>query len=163
MKEISLNMKFKVIKLFFAGLSYDEIAMQVGIAKGSVVNIIDQFREGKLPVPPGMTGYIDELRKLTVDMKKQSTTVSHLKGYIKLYAKITEMGVETDHVGQWLDICQEIATPTVSNNEFMSAALQLAELNVNTGQDYNSIITQYKANYQSLKDLQGSGRCLLFR
>jgi len=108
MKEISLNTKFKVIKLFFAGLSYDEIAVQVGIAKGSVVNIIDQFREGKLPVPPGMTGYIDELRKLTVDMKKHSTTVSHLKGYIKLYAKITEMGVETDHVGQWLDICQEM-------------------------------------------------------
>ena len=37
MKDISLTKKQKVIKLFFSGLSYDEIAVEVGIAKGSVV------------------------------------------------------------------------------------------------------------------------------
>ena len=39
MKEINIIKKHKVIKLFFSGLSYDEIAMELGIGKGSVVNI----------------------------------------------------------------------------------------------------------------------------
>ena len=51
MKEISLSKKQKVIKLFFGGFTYDEIAVEVGIAKGSVVNIIEEFKEGKLLIP----------------------------------------------------------------------------------------------------------------
>ena len=30
MKEISMNQKFKVIKLFLSGLTYDEISLQGG-------------------------------------------------------------------------------------------------------------------------------------
>jgi len=63
-KELTVTKKLKVVKLFLTGLSYDDIAQQSGIAKGSVVNIVNEFREGGLPLPPGMTEYIDELRKL---------------------------------------------------------------------------------------------------
>ena len=45
MKELSINLKMKVIKLFLNGHTYEEIAEQVGIAKGSVVNIINEFRD----------------------------------------------------------------------------------------------------------------------
>ncbi len=93
MKEISINLKMKVIKLFLNGHTYDEIAEQVGIAKGSVVNIINEFREGYLPAPPGLVEYIDALRKLAVDMKKHDTSISQLKGYDKPHAKIEEIGV----------------------------------------------------------------------
>ena len=145
MKEITMNNKLKIIKLFLSGLSYDDIAMQVGVAKGSVVNIIDQFREGELPIPPGVTEYIDELRKVAIDMKKHGTTISQLKDYIKLHAKIKEMVADTDLVEQWLDICHGIATATVSNSGFVSAALELAQLTSENGCDYQSVIDDYQA------------------
>lgn len=119
MKELTITKKLKVIKLFLTGLSYDEIAQQSGIAKGSVVNIVNEFREGNLPLPPGMTEYIDELRSLVVDLKKSSTTVSALKNYVKLHAKLQDMGVGGEQLGQWLDICQNIASTEVSNNQFV--------------------------------------------
>ena len=50
MRELSINTKAKVIELFLTGSSYNEIVKQVGIAKGSVVKIIDDFREGWLTV-----------------------------------------------------------------------------------------------------------------
>ena len=59
MKELSIYQKGKVIKLFLKGETYDEVAAQVGIAKGSVVNIVDDFRNGYLSLPPGMTEYVD--------------------------------------------------------------------------------------------------------
>jgi len=82
MKELTTSKKGQVVKLFLTGLSYDEIAQQAGVAKGSVVNIVDEFRDGKLSLPPGMTEYIDELRYLVVEMKKHNTTVPQLENYI---------------------------------------------------------------------------------
>jgi len=114
MKPITLNIKSKVVKLFLGGYSYDEIAQQVGIAKGSVVNIIGEFREGNLPLPPGMGEYVDVLRQLAVDLKKHNTSIAQLKIYLKLHVKLQDMGVDSDEVEQWLDICGDIASPIAS-------------------------------------------------
>ena len=46
MKEIQINLKMKALKLFLVGHTYDEIAEKAGIVKDSVVNIINEFREG---------------------------------------------------------------------------------------------------------------------
>ncbi|MFC2031979.1 coiled-coil domain-containing protein [Chloroflexota bacterium] len=154
MKENTIYQKHKIIKLFFSGLSYDEIAMQVGVAKGSVVNVVNEFRDGALPVPPGMTEYIDDLRKIAVDMKKHGTTVTKLQGDTKLHAKIKGMGVGKDEVEQWLDICQGIATTAVPNSAFVSAALELAQLTALTGKDYKALMADYKAKLQATKGLE---------
>jgi len=143
MKELTIEQKAKVIKLFLSGQTYDDIGQQVGIAKGSVVNIVDEFREGYLTVPPGMTEYIDELRKLVVDLKKHDTTVTHLTGYVKLHAKLKEMGISSDQAGEWLDICQDITTPTVSSNQFVKAALELAQLTSSNGLSYAELTADY--------------------
>ena len=79
MNEISTHKRIRVIKLFLTGLSYDEIAQQAGIAKGSVVNIINEFREGFLPVPPDMTEYVDTRRQVAVDLRKNNTSIAQVK------------------------------------------------------------------------------------
>ncbi len=45
----------------FRGMD-DDIARQVGIAKGSVVYIINDFREGRLPVPPDKAAHRSRLQ-----------------------------------------------------------------------------------------------------
>ena len=144
MKGLTLTKKHKVIKLFLTGLSYDEIAQQVGIAKGSVVNIVDEFREGIIPLPLGMTEYVDELRKLVVDTKKHDTSVAQLKSYAKLHARIQEMGVDDEHVDLWLDICQGIASEGANNSQFVSAALELAAKKAETGLSYQELLDDYE-------------------
>lgn len=145
MREISIKAKRQVITLFFSGLSYDQISRESGVSKGGVVNIIDEFRAGCLSVPPGMTEYIDELRRLVVDIKRNDTCVSHLKSYVKLHAKLKEMGVNIEQADQWLDICQDIAIPTVSSNQFVKAALELAQLTSGNGMSYTSALADYAA------------------
>ena len=72
-----------------------------------------------------MTEYVDELRQVAVDLKKHSTSIAQLKSYLKLHVKLQEMGVGPDSTEQWLDVCHDIASPTVSNAEFVQAALEL--------------------------------------
>ena len=153
MKELTINKKLKVVKLFLTGLSYDEIAQQSGIAKGSVVNIVNEFREGNLPLPPGMPEYIDELRCLAVDLKKRSTTVSALKNYVKLHAKLQDMGVGGEQLEQWLDICQNIASKEVSSNQFVQSALELAQFTSGSGLSYADVIAEYNAKLDTSKQL----------
>ena len=74
MREISMDLKLRVIKLFLTGLIFDEIAARLPVSKGSVVSIVADFRNGDMPIPPGMNEYIDELRRLVVDLRKQSTS-----------------------------------------------------------------------------------------
>lgn len=154
MKELTTSKKGQVVKLLLAGLSYDEIAQQAGVAKGSVVNIVDEFRDGKLSLPPGMTEYIDELRHLVVDMKKHSTTVPQLKTYLKIHAKLQEMGIDNKQVEHWLDICQDITTSTVSNSQFVQAGLQLAQFTAENDCDYKSLIDDYQAKLDKVKVLE---------
>ncbi len=160
MKVLTIAIKHKVIGLFLSGLPYDLIAQQVGISKGSVVNIVDEFREGYIQAPPGMNGYIDELRKMVVDLKKHNTTVVQLKGYAKLHTKMKAMGVDTGQLDLWLDICQEIAAPDASNKEFVSAALELAAVKEKTGQGYLATVEDTKKQQKvllTLKDEMAKG------
>jgi len=151
-----VELKLRVIKLFLTGLTLDEIAAQLPVSKGSVVSIIDELRDGDLPLPPGMTGYIDELRRLVVDLKKQSANVTQLKGYLKLHTKLKEMGVDSEKALQWLDICQELAYPGESSRLFVESALELQRLRSETGLTYQSLVRNYNTKVTELRNIEAN-------
>ena len=103
MNEISLTKRNKVLKLFFSGISYDDIARQVGIGKGSVVNIIEEFRDGDLAVPSDITEHVDALRKIAVDLGKHDTSISKVISYASIHAKFMDMGIDIEKADQWIE------------------------------------------------------------
>ena len=153
MKELSTVQKTKVIKLYLSGETFDEIAVKAGVSKGSVVNIINDFREGLLPIPPGMVELVDEVRKLVVDLKKNDTTVPQLKNYMKIHSKLKELGVSIEKMDTWLDICQDIATPSVSNKEFVRSSIELAQQTKKSGLNYQEILADYHEKQEALNSL----------
>jgi DNA-directed RNA polymerase specialized sigma24 family protein len=46
---IPLKKRMEVLKLYFEGLSYDEISKAARISKGSVVNIVRELMKGSIP------------------------------------------------------------------------------------------------------------------
>lgn len=154
MREISTELKLRVIKLFLTGLTFDEIAEQLPVSKGSVVSIVADFRNGDLPIPPGMNEYIDELRRLVVDLKKQNTNVTQLETYLKLHTKLKEMGIDSDKASQWLDICQELADRSESSRLFAESALELQRLRSETGLTYQSLVQNYNAKVTELRNIE---------
>ena len=155
MKEIKTSIKLKAVKLFLGGDTFDEIAQQLGISKGSVVKIIEDFRNGILPIPPGMTDYVDALRYVAVDMKKQNTTVSQVLSCQKLHERIAAKGISNEKVEQWLDIVESIATSTVSNKDFVQAALELAEATSKSGKSYSTVVQDFHDKQARSEKLDG--------
>ena len=108
MRELSQIIQEKVIRLFLTGYSYEEIAQQLDIAKGSVTNIIDEFRDGQISIPGDMADYMNELRRIAVDLKKHQVSLNQLRSYKRLHNKLNDMGEDSEKVEQWLDFFQKL-------------------------------------------------------
>lgn len=154
MKALSLRQKGRAIKLFLEGYPYDEIGRREGIAKGSVVNIIDEFREGGMIAPPDMAAYIDELRRVAVDLRKHATTVAEVRSLLKLHLKLKEMGIGSEQVDRWIDVCQDIASDTVSSRQFIKSALELAEATAERNLTYESSLRDCHDRLEELQALE---------
>lgn len=150
MKQINLIKRQEVVRLFFSGLTYDEIARRLGLSKGSVVTIISEFKDGDLATAKDMDEYIDAMRKLAVDLRISNTDVRQSSLCLKIHNKINEMGIDTKQAESWLEICREVAGSPANSNEFVSAALELAQLASDNGLSYTEIVKRYKTIHESL-------------
>jgi hypothetical protein len=150
---LSEQVKQRTIKLFLRALTYDEIAGELGISHGSVAKVVEDFRDGKLPFPSGMTEYVDTLRRLAVDLRKNDTSVDQIKGYIEVHIKLRQMGATKDKVLDWLETCQELSKGDVSTKELIESAIELKRLSSRNKLSYAAIVADYEAKLAMLGDL----------
>lgn len=153
MKVIGIHTKYRVVEMFLNGYTLDEIVEQLPVSKGSVVSIISDFREGILQLPDHMTAYVDELRRLVVDMKKSGISLTQLKSYNRIYSKLQEMGADCEEAEGWLDICQDIASSTASDDRYYRMISDLVQLSLETGLNFRELIEDYHAKLTGLEEL----------
>ncbi len=127
--------------------------MELGIAKGSVANIIEDFKAGELQIAPNE--YLDALRELALDIRKQHINVKQLKMYSTIHQKLIKMGVSVDEVDDWLDVAEDLATEAASMKSFVSAALEISWMEMETGLDSVSLVAEYKSRAEALQKLKG--------
>ncbi len=108
MRELSQYIKEQTVKLFLQGTIYDDIAWKLRIAKGSVVNIIDEFRDGKLSLPDDITDLVDELRHVVVDLKKHEVTVGQMRSFLRFHNRLKDLGEDDEGIEETLDGLQEM-------------------------------------------------------
>lgn len=153
MKVIGIHTKYRVVEMFLNGYTLDEIVEQLPVSKGSVVSIISDFREGILQLPDHMTAYVDELRRLVVDLKKNGISLTQLKSYNRISSKLQEMGADCEEAEGWLDICQDIASSTASDDRYYRMISDLVQLSSEMGVNFRELIEDYHAKLTGLEEL----------
>jgi len=108
MREITQNIREQTVKQFLQGITYDDISWKLKIAKGSVVNIINEFREGDLSLSGDMTDYVDELRHLVVDLKKHEVTVGQMRSFLRFHNRLKDLEVDDEGIEETIDGLQEM-------------------------------------------------------
>lgn len=154
MRTLTIEVKLRVVTLFLSGLPYDEIVEQVGISKGSVVGIVDDFREGRLPWPSGKTEFIDEVRRLVVDLRRKNTSVSQLRSCMKIHDRLEEMQVGTKQMEGWLDLFQQLALSHASDGQFVEIVSELVRLSSDTGLGYTELVEDHERKVDQSRHLQ---------
>lgn len=153
MKEIPTKKRVRVLKFYFEGLPYDDITHRVGVSKGSVVNIINEFKEGMMPEFDDLLDQIDSLRELAVELRRLNINPWQAQSGATLFRRLLHMGVEPVDLERWISLCQEIASPDHSTEGFIAAALELSALEEGKGVGYEAIVEEYKVMVSQVKEL----------
>ncbi len=107
MRKLSQNIREQTVRLFLQGVTYDDISWKLRTAKGSVVNIIDEFRDGKLSLPDDITDLVDELRHVVVDLKKHEVTAGQMRAFLRFHNRLKDLGEDDEGIEAMLDVLQD--------------------------------------------------------
>lgn len=66
MKGLTEKKKLKILRLFLEGYSYDQISTNSDVAKGTVVNVVNDLRAGRFPAFTDIADLVDGLCDLSI-------------------------------------------------------------------------------------------------
>jgi len=98
--------------------------------------------------------YVDELRKVTVDLKRLHTNAKKMKSCLLLHSKLLEMKVHDRDIEQCLDVCQTIGKPSLTGEQLVEAALELTRLTKDKGISYDELLRDYDLKLKQLNDIK---------
>jgi len=101
MERLTVKKKLAVVRLYFSGLSYDEIAAKCGVSKGTVANVIAELKAGGFPEAADAAEQIELLRELSIDLKQSNLTPGQCGTGLVLLARISECGLEPADIDRW--------------------------------------------------------------
>lgn len=139
MKELNERKKVEILRLFLEGYSYDQISTEADIGKGTVVNVVNDFRAGRFPAFSDVGDLVDTLRELAAELKKRNAGASEALLGLAFFSRLDEMGVKPADIWSWAEMCRNLTSPEANQEEFMSAALELFRLKQETDESYPTL------------------------
>jgi len=153
-REIPIDRKLEVVKLYFEGLAYDDIAKKTGVAKGSVAAIVEALRAGEFPQFEHVTDMVNGLRDLTVGLQKAGLSITEAASLFILVEKLIGLGVEPPHLESWVRMCRAVPEEEFSRSLIIQAASKLAKLE-QEGLSYEQTMESLRSSSAELERLEG--------
>jgi hypothetical protein len=160
MKEISGAKRQAVVHYYVLGYSYEEIVRETGVSHGSVVNIIKEVKDGRLAIPGSAFDQVNDLRQLSLDLKKKSLEPSHSLLGLLLFERFRALGISSEMVNKWADLIERFAPVDFPAKDFFEVALRLHELEGSEGKPFDDLTEEYKRLQEVVPKLMKEGGAL---
>jgi predicted nucleic acid-binding Zn-ribbon protein len=144
MKEISRAKRQEVVQYYLLGHSYEEIARETGVSHGTVANIVREVDNGALAIPGSAFDQVNDLRQLSLDLKKKSLEPSHALLGLLLFERLRALGISPELVDKWADLIKTFAPVDFPAKDFFEVALSLLELESSEGKPFEDLADEYK-------------------
>ena len=159
MVEIPAERRMRVLKLYFLGMPYDEIATKVGVAKGSVVNIIEELKKGSYPAFESFVDQVDQLRELATNLRKSGLGLSEASLGLSFFRRLCDLKVESQELERWIKLCRNLSSPDYPADKVVQACLRVVKLEEETGLGHEELEAETKrlrSEVGKLKDQRNS-------
>jgi chromosome segregation ATPase len=143
MKEITRIKKLEVAQYFLLGYSYDDMEGKTGVSHGSIVNIVKELEEGKLEVPGTPFDQINDLRQLSLDLKKKSLSTSQALLGLALFQRINTLDIPPELLNDWAQLAKKLTPAEFPAGEFLEAALRIYHLEETSGKPFEALAEEY--------------------
>lgn len=152
-REISTSIRLEVVRLFFEGFSYDEIAAKLDIAKGSVTGIVQELRDGEFPQYENTLEQVEYLREIAVGLRKLQVSVAEGSGLFILLRRLIETGIEPSELATLVKLFESV--PEVegfTGSRIIQSAVKLLKLEA-AGLTYEDTIAKFNSSSAQVKEL----------
>lgn len=132
MERLSAKKKDAIIGQYLSGMAYDAIGAKSGVSKGTVANIVAELRAGKFPEAAGVTEQIEQLRELSLDLKRANLTPGQCAVGLMVLSRINECGLDPADINRWPDILKSVENEGEAQ-EFVRLVYSIGEVQQRTG------------------------------
>jgi uncharacterized protein YoxC len=167
MKELSAAKAASVLRMYFAGFSYEEIAVKNNVSKGTVFNVVADLKGGLFPEAANLAEDIDLLREAAIDLKNAKLTPVKVVVGISLLSTLASLNIEPSELSKFQSVIKGVAAPGTDTSAFAKATLALHDMQTNTGlsaPELEAKVTNLQSEVTKLeplvKDLQAKKKAL---
>jgi predicted nucleic acid-binding Zn-ribbon protein len=132
MQRLTPKKKLTVVRLYFSGLSYDEIRAKCGVSKGTVANVVAELKAGTIPEAVDVGEHIDLLRDLSIDLKQSKLTPGQCVVGLILLTRISECGLDPADIDRWPMILKAVRNEDDAK-EFVRLIYSIQEVQQRSG------------------------------
>jgi transposase len=132
MERLSAKKKGTIIRLYFSGLSYDEIVTRVGVSRGTVFNVIAELKAGKFPEAADAGEQIELLRELSTELNRSRLTPGQCSVGLTVLGRINEYGLDPADIDRWPLILKSIGNEE-EVQEFVRLVYSIQDVQKRTG------------------------------
>lgn len=156
MQELSTNKKMRIIKLYLAGFSYEEIAKKVGVSKGTVSNVIAALKAGQFPEVSTIPEEIEQLRDLATNIKRNGISPVQANIGLSVLETLTGLGIEPAEVERCHTLLKALSAPDTDVKAMAKSILAIEEVKEKTGltlQELEAKVISLRKEIERLKPL----------
>jgi len=131
-ERLTVKKKLAVVRLYFSGLSYDEIAAKCGVSKGTVANVVAELKAGTVPEAADVGEHVELLRELSIDLKQSKLNPAQCAIGLIFLTRINECGLEPADIDRWPMILKAVRNEDDAG-EFVRLIYSIQEVQQRSG------------------------------
>jgi len=148
----------KILRDYFHGLPQTRLAKDTGVDQSSISHYASRFKE--MAAEYGLTAAakeyrvmneVESLRSLSVELYKSKLTVDEARQGHDIAKAFLKLGISQEQHHNLVEICQKVA-----DSGFVEAALQLSQIETQTGMSYNQVMSNFNNALNQLPHLEGN-------
>jgi DNA repair exonuclease SbcCD ATPase subunit len=154
MKEIPREKKLEVAQYCILGYPYSDIENRSGVSHGSVVNIAKELECGKLAIPGTPFDQVNDLRRLSLELKKRDLEPSQALLGLLLFDRLRLLEITPELVDKWSELAKKLMPADFPAKDFLEAALRLNELERSEGRPFGTLAEEYVRLKEGVDELK---------
>ena len=157
MEKLSTKKRLNIAGQYLSGLSYDEIAAKSGVSKGTVANVVAELKAGRFPEATDTAEHIEQLRELSLDLKRLKLTPGQCATGLILITRINECGLDPADIDRWPLILKSVGNQDEAQ-EFVRLVYSIQEVQQRMGLSLDALdnkVHELERKAADLKPMSG--------
>ena len=133
MPELTFRKRLRIVELLLGGHSYQTISERVGVSKGTIANVMNELRDGEIPIVQGIEEVVDILRELAVEIRRSGLSISQASIGITAIRGLAAVGVAPQDISRMVALSRSMIPEGRDARQFAAAAVALLKAKERTG------------------------------